>query len=311
MASDNREGFEGIATDFREDIYNELGGTSTADENMNSLGDSYTFPYTEFSRDAKFGYTPYASDRNRNKLPADGEEQEFALDHGLDEYIDFDQDYGDVQTDEIDGQRDMIKLMVEDIPASVGGTKKIVRFRSYLSEISDTITPEWEKVSYVGRPDQVHSYSGASREVSFTLKFASLSRNGMIPMYKKINYLYGLAYPHSKATTPNAAFRETMIAPLIKLTMGDWLYRCPGYFSSIATTVDNDYPWEINLEQEAFRVAQLPQVVSIALGFTVIGDGPHVSSIFAEGAPMAGIHIGGGVSPETADGTFFAELPIE
>ena len=32
---------------------------------------------------------------------------------------------------------------------------------------------------------------------------------------------------------------------------------------------------------------------------------------FAKDAPMAGIHIGGGVAPETADGTFFAELPIE
>ena len=310
LASDNREGFESSATDFREDIFEEIGGT-TSNADMLSLGDSYTFPYSEFSRDAKFGYTPYTANRDRNFLPLDGEDQNFALDHGMDEYIDFDQDYGDVQTDEIDGKRDMIKLMVEDIPASTGGTKKIVRFRSYLSEISDTISPDWQKNSYVGRPDQVHSYSGASREVSFTLKFASLSRFGMVPMYKKINYLYGLAYPHYDSTTPNQAFRSTMIAPLIKLTMGDWLYRCPGYFNSIATTVDNDYPWEINLEQEATRVAQLPQIVSVALGFTVIGDGPHMSGIFGKDAALAGIHIGGGVSPETAEGTFFAELPIE
>ena len=310
LASDNREGFEGVAKDFREDIFEEIGDTRS-NPDMLSLGDSGTFPYSDYSRDAKFGYTPYGADRDRNFLPLDGEDQNFRLDHGMDEYIDFDQDYGDVQTDEIDGQRDMIKLMVEDIPSSVGDSKKIVRFRSYLSEISDTITPEWTKNQYVGRPDQVHSYSGASREVTFTLKFASLSRIGMVPMYKKINYLYGLAYPHYNDTIPNQAFRESMIAPLIKLTMGDWLFRCPGYFNSIATTVDNDYPWEINLEQESTRVAQLPQIVSVALGFTVIGDGPHMSSVFGKDASMAGIHIGGGVSPETADGTFFAELPID
>ena len=153
LASDNREGFESSATDFREDIFEEIGGT-TSNADMLSLGDSYTFPYSEFSRDAKFGYTPYTANRDRNFLPLDGEDQNFALDHGMDEYIDFDQDYGDVQTDEIDGKRDMIKLMVEDIPASTGGTKKIVRFRSYLSEISDTISPDWQKNSYVGRPDK-------------------------------------------------------------------------------------------------------------------------------------------------------------
>ena len=310
VLSDDREGFEGVAKDFREDIDLEVGKTRL-NPAMLSLGDSVTFPYSEYSRDAKFGYTAYSAERDRNLLPMDGEDQNFRLEGGVDEYIDFDQDYGDDQTDEIDGKRDMIKLMIEDIPTSKGDNKRIVRFRSYLSEISDNITPEWNKTSYVGRPDQVHSYSGASREVTFTLKFASLSRFGMIPMYKKINYLYGLAYPHYSETNTKQAFNQTMIAPLIKLTMGDWLFRCPGYFSSIATTVDNDYPWEINLEQEKKKVAQLPTIVSVGLAFTVIGDGPHMSSMVNAKQDMAGIHIGGGISSDTAAGKFFNELTLE
>ena len=293
------------AHDFRDEL------VKTDSDNL-STDDGSTFPYDEFSREAKFGYSSYTHERDRTLLPKNGESQGFRLDHGIDEFIDLDKGYEDEYTDEIDGKREFIKLMIEDIPTSKGDSKKIVRFTSYLSEISDTITPSWEKNSYVGRPDQVHSYSGASREFSFTLKFAALSQISMIPMYKKINYLYGLAYPHYDSTIPKQAVRETMLAPLIKLTVGDWMYRAPGYFTSIATTIDNDYPWEINLQKEEFQVAQLPQVVSVGLTFTVIGDGPHMSSVFGnENQNLAGIHIGGGVSPETADGKFFGELPLE
>ena len=84
------------------------------------------------------------------------------------------------------------------------------------------------------------------------------------------------------------------------------------YFDSMATTIDNDYPWDINLEEEEFATAQLPQIISVNLSYTIIGDGPHLSAIQTTGTDkISGIHIGGGVNNETADGKFFAELPIE
>jgi hypothetical protein len=298
VAADNREGFEGVAQDFRyEDI--------TPSTGMMSLGDSETFDYAEFGRDFKFGYTPYAASRDRNN---DVSEQLFTLNHGLDEFIDFDEQVEDPVTDQLeDKTRDMIKLIIEDIPSSTADKKTIVRLRSYVTDIVDTITPEWETSKYVGRPDGVHSYTGASRELSFTLKLAAFSKNGLIPMYKKVNYLYGLAYPHYMPTNPTQPVRDTMIAPLIRLTIGDWLYRCPGYFKTMTTTIDNTYPWEINLEKDNKKTAQLPHVVQIALLFTVIGDGPHTSAVGTEGnEDLVGIHIGGGVLANTND--FFDSL---
>jgi hypothetical protein len=98
-----------------------------------------------------------------------------------------------------------------------------------------------------------------------------------------------------------------MIAPLIRLTIGDWLYRCPGYFKTMTTTIDNTYPWEINLEKDNEKTAQLPHVVQISLSFTVIGDGPHTSAVGTEGnEDLVGIHIGGGVLANTND--FFDSL---
>ena len=289
------------AHDFRD----EANILKTDDQNL-SLDDG-SFPYSEYSREALFGYTPYQVNRDRTKVPSsDGETQEFVLDHGIDNYVDFDQDYTDT-VDKIDGQRDMIKLIVEDIP-----TGKKVRFRSYLSDISDTITPEWSAVNYVGRPDQVHNYKQTTRTMSFTLKFAALSRTSMIPMYQKINYLYGLCYPHLTKGLPNQSVAETMTSPLVRLTMGDWCYKTPGYFSSINTTIDNDFPWDINLEEETIQTAQLPQVVSLGLAYTIIGDGPHLSAVQTAGTnKISGIHIGGGLSNNVANEKFFAQLPIE
>jgi hypothetical protein len=287
------------AHDFRDEL------TKLDSDNLSVTDGDQPFPYDTYSREALFGYTKYSPLRDRTFLPADGEEQKFHLEHGVDNYIDFDQDYTD-DVDLIDGKRDMIKLIVEDVV-----TEKKVRMRSYLTDISDAITPEWNKVSYVGRPDQVHNYTGATRQVSFTLKFAALSRDSMVSMYTKVNYLYGLCYPHL-ANGSTGAVSETMVSPIIKLTMGDWLYKTPGYFDSMTTTIDNSYPWDINLESEAKETAQLPTILSIALTFVVIGDGPHLSAIQSDDDDkLSGIHIGGGVNANTAQGKFFGMLPIQ
>jgi hypothetical protein len=64
-----------------------------------------------------------------------------------------------------------------------------------------------------------------------------------------------------------------MRAPLIRITIGDYLYRVPGFIESINFTVDNNTPWEINLENDqSGNIAQLPQVVDVAVSFKPILD---------------------------------------
>jgi len=51
------------------------------------------------------------------------------------------------------------------------------------------------------------------------------------------------------------------------------LYRVPGFLENVNISVANDYPWEINLEKsQAGDVAQLPQVIDIAVSFKPIFD---------------------------------------
>ena len=266
------------------------------------IGDYFTTPYAEFNREVKFGYSSYTPGRDTLdyvESPAGGADKWNA------DQESWDADYGsgDVDEDE-DGMRDMIKCIVEDVH-----TKKKVRFRSYVTSIVDTITPSWQATNYIGRPDGVHSYQNTARALTFTLTFAAQSRADMKGMYKRINYLMGLCYPHIGSGSPEDAVAEAMLAPLVKLTIGDWLKKTPGFFSEMSIAIDNKYPWEINLEKDS-ELAQLPHMVNIQIGFTIIGDGPHVSAVQEPTTLIAGRHIGGGMNDTDSKGTFFEHLPL-
>jgi hypothetical protein len=70
-----------------------------------------------------------------------------------------------------------------------------------------------------------------------------------------------------------------MRAPLVKITVGDYLYRMPGFIESINVTVDNGATWEIEEGQ------QLPQYLDVAVSFKpIFKDLPRRST---EGDQMA------------------------
>jgi hypothetical protein len=88
-------------------------------------------------------------------------------------------------------------------------------------------------------------------------------------MYEKLNNLTSQVYPDYSPTT------SVMRAPIIKLTIGDYLYRTPGVLESINITIEDDAAWEINRENEAYsgrKVAELPQYLNVAITFKPIMD---------------------------------------
>ena len=60
-----------------------------------------------------------------------------------------------------------------------------------------------------------------------------------------------------------------MRAPLVKVTIGDYLYRVPGFLETVNITVDNNYPWEI-FSDRINKIAQLPKVLDINISFKPI-----------------------------------------
>jgi hypothetical protein len=82
-------------------------------------------------------------------------------------------------------------------------------------------------------------------------------------MYTRLNTLQSQVYPDY---SPNQGI---MRAPVVRVTIGDYLYRVPGFIESINFTIDNNTPWEINLDGD---LAQLPQVVDVNISFRPIMD---------------------------------------
>ena len=71
-------------------------------------------------------------------------------------------------------------------------------FRAYLSGISEAISPTWESQNYIGRSEPVYTYTGAEREINFTLKLFANTKDELDQIYQKMNRLTSLCYPEYK-----------------------------------------------------------------------------------------------------------------
>ena len=98
------------------------------------------------------------------------------------------------------------------------------------------------------------------------------SRQEMLPMYQKLNQLVSQVYPDYSANY------NLMRGSVVKLTIGDYLYRVPGFLENVNVTIDNgNTPWEIVLDQykdlvPETDVKQLPHMVTIQCSFKPIMD---------------------------------------
>jgi hypothetical protein len=155
--------------------------------------------------------------------------------------------------DELGAPSDFIKFRFKDLV-----NKKYIIFRAILSGISDSITPEWNGIRYLGRPDQVYTYQGAERKVSFNFEIYPKTKQEFPVLMEKLNYLIGLCYP--SFTSGNR-----MVAPFIELTLGDMFNRTPGFLDSLSVEVDDTGTWEIE------DGLQFPKHITCNCSFTYIG----------------------------------------
>lgn len=163
---------------------------------------------------------------------------------------------GSNHEDDID---DLIPFLFYDVSSD-----DTIPFRATITQISDAITPTWNEYSYVGNPLTFWVYKGTTRQVSFSFKIYTVSADELLSNWTRCSRLVGLCYPKF-----NNEFR--MIAPFIKLTIGDMYYRVPGKISSLTITIDDNTPWEINLFNDT-TLAKLPHILDIAVTFDYFGD---------------------------------------
>jgi len=155
--------------------------------------------------------------------------------------------------------KDFIKFRFADIV-----NNKYIVFRAILSGISDAITADYGEERYIGRPDKVYVYQGATRGINFNFKIYPKTKQELPVLMEKLNYLIGLCYPSYTAG-------QRMVTPFIQLTIGDMFNETPGLIESLNVTVEDSSTWEIE------EGLQFPHYISVACQFKHIGK-HHLSS---------------------------------
>ena len=167
-----------------------------------------------------------------------------------------------------DGTDDLIKFVFEAISNDNTSLSTALFFRAFLTAgLTDNNAASLSAFKYMGRGENFYTYQGFDRTISFSFRVAAGSKQELKPLYNKVNSLISQVYPDYSPQ------QGIMRAPVVRVTIGDYLYRVPGFIESVNVTVDNNYPWEINLEKSQIGdIAQLPQVLDISISFKPIMD---------------------------------------
>jgi hypothetical protein len=167
-----------------------------------------------------------------------------------------------------DSTDDLIKFVFEAVSNDDPTISTAIFFRAFLTAgLTDNNSAQLNAFKYIGRGENFYTYQGFERTIGFSFRVAAESREELKPMYNRINMLMSQVYPDYSPVT------NIMRAPLVRLTIGDYMYRMPGFLENVNITVDNNYSWEINLEKSnTGEIAQLPQVVDISATFRPIFD---------------------------------------
>jgi hypothetical protein len=144
-----------------------------------------------------------------------------------------------------------------------------MHFRAFINSFSDSYSPKWNSINYVGRGDTLYNYEGFTRDVKVSFTVAAQSKQELMPMYYKLNYL-------ASTLAPDYTGAGFMRGTLYKMTLGAYLFETPGIITSLNYTIPEQSPWEININNSSSgsiidnSVKELPHIINVDLGFTPI-----------------------------------------
>jgi hypothetical protein len=127
--------------------------------------------------------------------------------------------------------------------------EQTVQFRALISTIKENVKPEFTEQRYVGRTERFVVYGGAKRSLSLNFNVVAFSKAEQDGMWKRINYLSGLAFPRGVQN-------GFMVPPLFKMSIGGLYENQPCYLESldfdfldesITFDVDKEVPYSVTV----------------------------------------------------------------
>ena len=142
-------------------------------------------------------------------------------------------------TDKI--KNDLVKFRIGVIDNNNPKNKTYIHFRAFIDSMSDSYSSTWNTTEFVGRGEQLYRYGGGfNRSVNLAWTVAAQSKEELIPMYQKLNYLASIV-------APDYSGNGYMRGNLITLTLGGWFHEQLGFIEGITYDVPQESPWEIGI----------------------------------------------------------------
>jgi hypothetical protein len=164
---------------------------------------------------------------------------------------------------------DLVKFRIGIIDNDLPKEKVYIHFRAFLDSMDDQYNAEWNNFKYMGRGENFYRYNGFTRTINLSWTVAAQSKDELIPMYQKLNYL-------ASSLSPDYSYAGYMRGNLATLTVGGYLYEQPGIITSINYSVPQESPWEIGISDNIkglvindTSVKELPHIIKVT-GFQFI-----------------------------------------
>ncbi len=145
---------------------------------------------------------------------------------------------------------DLVKFRIAAIDNNDPTQKTFIHFRAFLDNMSDAYNATWSPFTYLGRGENFYTYSNFTRTINLGWTVAAQSKEELIPMYKKLNYLASLV-------TPDYTPKGYMAGNLVQLTVGGYLYEQVGFITSLTYDVPAESPAEYLLRGSVFVYGHL------------------------------------------------------
>ena len=150
--------------------------------------------------------------------------------------------------------RDLIKFFIEAIDNDDPQRKDYIQFRAFLDSFNDGYRAKWKSYNFIGNPEPFYNYDSFDRDISLSFKILAFRREELRPLYIRLNALISQLFPDYKSDNTRAR------APYVKLTVGSYLDRQPGFIESLRVKWDKDYPWEIAIVKTTGEIVKTGEV---------------------------------------------------
>ena len=169
---------------------------------------------------------------------------------------------------------DLVKFRIGVIDNDNPSLKTYIHFRAIINSMNDSYSADWGSQTFTGRAEKLYNYQGFDRTVSLGWTVAAQSKQELMPMYQKLNYL-------ASVCAPDYSSDGYMRGNLIELTVGGYLYNQVGIMTGIDYGVPTESPWEIAINDSSIpgagfeenrsdnSVKEMPFIINVS-GFNFI-----------------------------------------